>query len=106
MHLFDTLDIKCLTAEFGSGGGNIPSFCINFRKCLTVQVCQTTSENIRRNNINIHQMVQNYGNCDTENGNEHRAVHDGYSDPWEIRHNIVQQGELQQQNTIMEETET
>lgn len=51
-------------------------------------------------------MIQKYGNCDIENGNEHRAVHDGYSDPWEIHHNIVQQGELQQQNTIMEETET
>lgn len=95
-----------MTSEFGSGGDNILSFCINFRKCLTVQICQTTSENNRRNNINIHHMVQKYGNCDIDNGNENRDVHDDYSDPWEIRHNIVQQGELHQQNTIMKETET
>ncbi|CAC5387921.1 unnamed protein product [Mytilus coruscus] len=82
---------------------------IILRKRLTVQVCQRAGQKFRRNTINKKSMVQKDRNSDIDNGNENRAVHDNYNDPWELRHNIVQLGELNQQDIIdiqMEETET
>ncbi|CAG2185529.1 unnamed protein product [Mytilus edulis] len=82
---------------------------IIFRKRLSAKVCQTAGKKFRRNKSIENKKVQKNRNSDADNEHGNRAVRDSYNDPWELRHNIVQQDELNQQDIIdvsIEETET
>lgn len=84
-------------------------YIFNFRKRLSAKVCQTAGKKFRRNKSIENKKVQKDRNSDADNENGNRAVRDSYNDPWELRHNIVQQDELNQQDIIdvsIEETET
>lgn len=84
-------------------------YIFNFRKRLSAKVCQTAGKKFRRNKSIENKKVQKDRNSDADNENGNRAVRGSYNDPWELRHNIVQQDELNQQDIIdvsIEETET
>lgn len=98
-----------MLVQFESWKGNNLFLIFNFRKRLSAKVCQTTGKKFRRNKSIENKKVHKNSNGDADNENENRAVRDSYSDPWELRHNIVQQDELNQQDIIdvsIEETET
>ncbi|CAG2219765.1 unnamed protein product [Mytilus edulis] len=85
---------------------------INLGKRFNLHLCQRTSQQSRRTTIKRHPIEltnRNSTENDTASPNENIVVRDSYTDPWELRHNIVHMDELYQQDIIdvqTEETET
>ncbi|XP_052069396.1 uncharacterized protein LOC127708539 [Mytilus californianus] len=78
---------------------------IILRKRLTLQVCQTAKQKFQRCNISKNPMVQTNGNSEMKNRNKTELVRDSYDETWELRRNIVHNGELDQQDIIIVQTE-
>ncbi|VDI11388.1 Hypothetical predicted protein [Mytilus galloprovincialis] len=85
---------------------------INLRKRFNLHLCQRASQQSRRTTIKRHPIEltnRNSTENDTAPPHENNVVRDSYTDPWELRHNIVHMDELYQQDIIdvqTEETET
>lgn len=72
-----------------------------------MQVCQTENQKSRSNAIHKKPMAHRDRNSVRDNEDKSRAAH--YNESWELRHNIVHLGQLNQQDIItvqLEETET
>ncbi|XP_063447569.1 uncharacterized protein LOC134727117 [Mytilus trossulus] len=80
---------------------------IILRKQVNMQNCQTANQKSRSNTINKQPKAHRDRNSVRDNEDENRAAR--YNESWELRHNIVQLGQLDQQGIInvqLEETET
>ncbi|CAC5419084.1 unnamed protein product [Mytilus coruscus] len=85
---------------------------IILRKRFNLQLCSRAIQKSRRNTIKRNPFELTDGNNTGNNTvpqNENNLVRDSYTEPWELRHNIVHMDELYQQDIIdvqTEETET
>ncbi|CAC5391490.1 unnamed protein product [Mytilus coruscus] len=95
---------------------NVVLFCliilfvvmIILRKRINIQVCQSTNQKFRRNNIKTTSMVETNENSERNNGvpqNENKTVRGSYTEPWELHHDIVSMGEVYKQDIINVQTE-